>query len=465
MRRRFFLLSLSFSLALAFLASPVRAQTQGPTYVVQAGDTLSGIARTFGTTVDDLSQLNGISDPSSIQPGTELTIPGFEGVAGVLSTHDVAYGENLTSLSRQYGLSPDTIVRLNHVVSPQDIYLGQGLILPQNDGPGAMTKAQSQLVHAGETRLEVAVRENIDPWTVNAANQMGYDAWLLPDTVLNLPGGDNVPSALPGSITGVTTDPPAAVQGQVEEIHVAVEGDVSLGGSLGLWPLNFETDQSGEQISLQGVDALIDPGLYDLTLSVSGPDGAGETYSYSQPIRIRAGDYGYDPILEVPPETLDPANTVPEDDFITKIVTQVTPDKLWDGPFQFPSSYYTKSFPSVFGTRRNYNGTGYIRYHTGLDFFGGVGTPILAPAPGKVVFTGPLTVRGNTTIIDHGWGVFSMYFHQSEFEVEVGDVVATGQEIGKVGGTGRVTGPHLHWEIRVGGVPVDPMEWINNTYP
>jgi murein DD-endopeptidase MepM/ murein hydrolase activator NlpD len=287
----------------------------------------------------------------------------------------------------------------------------------------------------------------------------------LPGLVINAPGGDRPPSALPGSIASVTVDPPAAVQGRVEEIHVTANANVSLSGSLASWPLSFEADKPGEQISLQGVDALIDPGLYNLTLNIAAGSGEGQTYSYSQPIRIRAGDYGFDPILNVPAETLDPANTVPEDSFIAKIVDQVSSDKLWDGPFQFPSDYYTKSFPSVFGTRRNYNGTGYKLYHTGLDFYGGVGTPILAPAPGKVVFTGPLTVRGNTTIIDHGWGVFTMYFHQSEFEVKAGDVVETGQEIGKVGGTGRVTGPHLHWEVRVGGVPVDPMEWVNNTYP
>ncbi len=392
-------------------------------------------------------------------------IPGFEGVTGVLSTHDVAYGEDLASLSRQYGLSRDAMIRLNHVVNPASIYLGQEVILPQNDGPAALPQAHSLLVGSGQTRLEIAIGQDLDPWTLNAANDLGVQAWVLPGSVISAPGGDQPPTALPSPITVVTANPSAAVQGQVEEIHVVGAADAALSGSLGPWPLSFETDKQGEQVSLQGVNALTDPGLYDLTLSVSPSSGDGPGYSYSQPIRIRAGDYGYDPILTVPPETLDPANTVPEDNFIAGIVDQVTPEKLWSGSFQFPSDYYTDSFPSVFGTRRNYNGTGYTLYHTGLDFYGGTGTPIIAPAPGKVVFTGPLTVRGNTTIIDHGWGVFTLYFHQSEIEVKAGDEVATGQEIGKVGGTGRVTGPHLHWEVRVGGVPVDPLEWVKNTYP
>jgi murein DD-endopeptidase MepM/ murein hydrolase activator NlpD len=82
-----------------------------------------------------------------------------------------------------------------------------------------------------------------------------------------------------------------------------------------------------------------------------------------------------------------------------------------------------------------------------------------------VVFAGPLTVRGNSTIIDHGRGIYTAYLHQSEILVKPGDLVSTGQVIGKVGGTGRVTGPHLHWEVWNGGVQVDPMDWLEQSYP
>ncbi len=265
-------------------------------------------------------------------------------------------------------------------------------------------------------------------------------------------------------VQAVRVDPPAALQGHVVEVTVELNRPATLSGSLGPWSLHFEPEQDLQTVSLQGVDALTDPGLYDLTLLIT-PELGVPAYAFSQPMRIRSGDFGFDPILSVPSETIDPAVTGPEDAFVDGIVGQATPEKRWDEIFSYPSTYYVKSFPSVFGTRRNYNGTGYSRYHTGLDFYGGVGTPIFAPAPGKVVFTGPLTVRGNTTIVDHGWGVFSMYFHQSEIEVQVGDEVITGQELGKVGATGRVTGPHLHWEVRVGGVPVDPMDWVQRAFP
>ena len=100
---------------------------------------------------------------------------------------------------------------------------------------------------------------------------------------------------------------------------------------------------------------------------------------------------------------------------------------------------------------------------------------IYAPAPGVVVFTQSLIVRGRTTIIDHGWGIYTAYFHQNpyEFFVAVGDVVEAGQLIGKVGDqsivdaglAGRATGPHLHWEIWVNGVQVDPLDWLDLPIP
>jgi murein DD-endopeptidase MepM/ murein hydrolase activator NlpD len=127
--------------------------------------------------------------------------------------------------------------------------------------------------------------------------------------------------------------------------------------------------------------------------------------------------------------------------------------------------YYSDCFPSRFGNRRSYNGSSYDFFHTGLDFCGLIGTDIYAPAAGVVVFTGETVVRGNATVIDHGWGVYTAYGHQSEFLVQVGDRVEKGQLIGRVGDTGRVSGPHLHFEVIVGGVQVDPLQWLEREFP
>jgi hypothetical protein len=92
-------------------------------------------------------------------------------------------------------------------------------------------------------------------------------------------------------------------------------------------------------------------------------------------------------------------------------------------------------------------------------------TPGWIFAAGRVVFAAPLTVRGNATIIDHGWGVYSGVWHQSQMLVNVGDMVEQGQVIGLVGGTGRATGAHLHWEVWVNGVQVNPLDWLDQPYP
>jgi murein DD-endopeptidase MepM/ murein hydrolase activator NlpD len=101
--------------------------------------------------------------------------------------------------------------------------------------------------------------------------------------------------------------------------------------------------------------------------------------------------------------------------------------------------------------------------HNGADFAAGTGTPIAAPAAGQVVYARPFYFSGNTVILDHGGGVISTMAHLSAFDVAEGDVVARGDLLGKVGATGRVTGPHLHWAVRVLGARVDPESLFSAT--
>jgi murein DD-endopeptidase MepM/ murein hydrolase activator NlpD len=142
----------------------------------------------------------------------------------------------------------------------------------------------------------------------------------------------------------------------------------------------------------------------------------------------------------------------------------VSADKLWTRLWGWPHDLVT-NVTSEFGVYRVYNGGLAESFHYGVDFGGGALLNIYAPAPGRVVFAGPLDIRGNITIIDHGWGVYSAYLHQQEMYVRVGDVVEPGQVIGIVGKTGRVSGPHLHWEVWVGGVPVEPLDWLAQVFP
>ena len=90
---------------------------------------------------------------------------------------------------------------------------------------------------------------------------------------------------------------------------------------------------------------------------------------------------------------------------------------------------------------------------------------IYAAADGKVIFAAELPIHGNYTVIDHGWGVYTSYSHQSQLLVEVGQEVKRGDLIGLIGNTGRSVGPHLHWEVIINSTYVDPMSWLSTQYP
>ena len=435
------------------------AQESGPVYIVQEGDTLSTIAIRFGTTVEALVQANGISDPALIAPGLRLVLPGFEGVRGVLAVHEVEFGESLASLAASYRVSRQSLAKLNRLVSPGRMYVGQLAIVPEPES-GALASAFTQLFPVEEGMLEAAVGWGLNPWILSGSTA---SLWGVPGERIYLPGGDSLATDLPADLTSVEVDPSPVIQGHTAVIRIVASPGVQVDGSLADLDLNTMAvgSNDGSWIALQGIHALYPPGLMDLEVRVL-TDGHEE--GFRQPVRVLEGGYGREALQGLPQETLDPANTGPEDKRVAEAVRPASAERLWDGLLQFPTGYF-EAFPSRFGTRRSYNGSEYRYYHTGLDLYGNSETPVLAPAPGIVVFAGQLTVRGNTTYIDHGWGVYTGYLHQSEILVQPGDQVETGETIGMVGATGRVTGAHLHWEIWVGGVPVDPMEWTERSFP
>ena len=450
--------------------SRVSAQsTDGPIYIVQPGDTLSSIASRFNISIPELMDANGLSDPNLLSAGQELIIPGLQGVSGVLVTETVQYGDSLRSLSRRTQVDTSMLQKLNRLVSPTELYVGTSLILPQQESAESLNIRITPT--AGESLFEMAVMNNTSPWRLVETNQLKGTWEALPGDVLYASGDstETTTSGLPVVIDKASIRPLPIKQGGTAVIRVQVPDGVILKGKLADYPLNFFPDSDGSMVALQGIHALLEPGIYPILLEATLPDGTNQ--SFEQMLVVISGNYPDDPVLYVDPETIDPAVTEPEQQQLLSVVSQITPQKFWDGQFISPAITYaeTSYFTSRYGSRRTYIGQGteftIYGFHTGLDYAGGTGLQITAPGAGKVVFQAPLTVRGNATIIDHGWGVFSGFWHQSEFIAQIGEMVSTGQVIGIVGGTGRVTGAHLHWELWVNGVQVDPLDWLYDTYP
>ncbi len=133
--------------------------------------------------------------------------------------------------------------------------------------------------------------------------------------------------------------------------------------------------------------------------------------------------------------------------------------KTWTEQSEVPTAFILPvqgRLSSQFGLRRIYNKQDRIRRHTGLDIAAIVGTPIVAPAAGRVIRTGDYFFTGGTVFVDHGQGLVTMYCHLSKTEVKAGDILKQGDRIGEVGMTGRVSGAHLHWVVSLNNTKVEP---------
>ncbi len=207
-----------------------------------------------------------------------------------------------------------------------------------------------------------------------------------------------------------------------------------------------------------GVGADVEPGAYTIKVTLVDAGGATlETRNYTLNVVTFAFPYeNLDVAVGGPNGLRSTDEVVQEENTRAAIYAKVTPDKLWNGPFIMPAA---GPISTEFGTGRSYNGGPVTNHHSGTDIAAPEGAPIVAAAPGRVVFAGLLATRGNTVIVDHGLGVFTSYSHMSRMDAQPGQVVAAGQQLGLVGMTGLATGPHLHWELVVGGQNVDPVQW------
>lgn len=433
------------------------------THVVQAGDTLFRIALRYGVDMEALALVNGIDDVNDIHTGQTLKIPAVDGV--VLIDHIVQPGDTLDTLAWRYGVTPRELAKRNHILREDMLFAGQTLHIAQPGALPGVPNGYRYVVQPGDTLLDIARRHGLTPGALRRANPSlpGRVPLLYPGQCLLIPGDAAAPPlrALPDPILDLTLTPLPLNQGGAFGLQMTTRRPVTAIGLFMDRPVTFPYGDGLHHAAVFGVGRLAQPGLYPLAVYLR--DEADNLFAFETRVRVAAGPYGNEhiPVPARLQAILDPATIEPELALLAGYMTPVTAWRYWEDTFGRPSA---GEITSYFGTWRSYGGQ-LETYHPGVDFGAPTGSPVQAPAAGRVVFVDTLAVRGKATIIDHGWGVYTGYWHQSEVYVMVGDVVEAGQIIGLVGNTGLSTGPHLHWEMWAGGVPVDPMPWMKRTLP
>ncbi|GAB4571998.1 MAG: hypothetical protein Kow0077_10230 [Anaerolineae bacterium] len=460
---------------LIILAAPATiASAQGGSpgqttiHVVQRGETLYRIALNYGTSVEAIAQTNGLSDVTSIQVGQRLVIPSGQVNAAVMTEgrHVVQPGETLEHIALRYGSTPEIVAALNNILNPAQIYAGQVLDVSQSTpGHQPLAHGYTHTVQASDTLPRIALRYGVSLNAILRANNLGPHSTLYPGQQLLVPGPETAPTfqVLPEPLSELSINPLPIEVGRSFAVRVRTTVPSTVTGTFLDRDVRFASEpDSLNHVALVGVYALTEPGQYPLVLTIQGANGS--PLSFTTALRIKDGGYGREQIT-VPQDQLvllDDSVNASEHEILRNAMSGFTPERYYSGALGLPAA---APVTSSFGTRRSYNGGGYTRFHTGTDFGGPPGAPIYAPADGRVVMVETLNIYGLFTVIDHGWGLFTAYAHQSESLVSVGQFVRAGEVIGKIGNTGRSIGPHLHWEVWVNGVEVDGIQWTRRNIP
>lgn len=258
--------------------------------------------------------------------------------------------------------------------------------------------------------------------------------------------------------------PKSVLQGDVVVVRASAFDATKIVGTLDAQPLRFSrvgTDGL-DYIGLAGVDSLRPPGRYAIIVTATLRTGI--VLTASAILNLLDARFQMEAVT-LPASlvhTIDPLVSATEEAEVSAVYVDYTEPQRWGGVFRAPIK---GNVISHYGHRRTYNGIDLGTFHAGVDFSALEGRPVTAAASGRVAFVKRLTVRGNTVIIDHGRGVYTSYAHMSKSVVKLGQLVSKGEKIGEVGSTGRSQGNHLHFELVVGGVAVEPLFWLRQVIP
>jgi murein DD-endopeptidase MepM/ murein hydrolase activator NlpD len=408
--RRLLLAALLLALLLVLCPPTTALAQESGSYTVEPGDTISAIAARFGVSMESLLAANSITNPDLLQVGQTLLIPGVSiqpDIGAVATTIVLARpGDTLGAVAARLGQDSALLASLNTRITTGRLFPGQPVLAPEGAVP---------------------------------AQPLRFGAI----TAISMPNA--IPQGRTGTLVVESSRP------------LTLTADWN-GLPLPLAPLDAPT----RQVALLPAPALLGPGDFSLVLGYTTRSGVPVTMTL--PLAVVDGGYESQ-VITVPADRTDllsPENTVDEEAKVRAAWSGFSTDLVLRAAFERPiDTIYETTSP--FGTRRYYDSAAnsLSGYHAGQDFGAPPGITVTAPAAGWVVLAEPLTVRGNAVIMDHGRGVFSGFWHLSEIKVTPGQFLNAGDTVGLVGNTGLSTGAHLHWELRIDGIAVDPMQFLD----
>ncbi len=403
-------------------------------YVVQPGDTLILIALRYNLNIGRLLLANNLFNPYFVFPGQQLILPGVQP-----PTPTPMPASTITSTPGPTA-TPTPIIAISHTDTPHT-------------------------VQPGESLYTISIQYSVPVGSLVLANNLPDPDVIQAGQTLLIPAG---PIPTPGVPTApfetVELSEPTIIQGRTLVVKITLSEEAALNGSFEGQPLIFTGNGAGQRWAITAIHPLLEPNTYPIILTAALPNG--ETITRVETVKVVSGPYGWENIQLDSSRSglLDADLLAQERKKLFNLWSQVSPKPQWAGPFRYPVDANDARITSYFGTRRTYNNSQELSFHSGTDF-SGTGTPVFAPAAGTVVLAEPLTVRGNAVVINHGLGVYSGYWHQSQLAVTEGQTVQPGDLIGYIGNTGLVTGPHLHWELRLNGIAVNPLQWVRESIP
>ena len=347
-------------------------------------------------------------------------------------------------------------------------------VVSDEDDPIVATAVQLQQPAAPADESTETVRAEPTSATTESASEQSTQAVEQPpaepepeidDTdvaVAQPPATAKAPSTDAGPEVSAAITPDLITQGETVALTVESAEVSSIAATIGgrSWPLSEAGD--GQWWGLSAIPRDADTGVTEVVIDLYGAGGVW-LRSHTASLVVLASAAPFEEIV------LGGAGTPADpDDVARDIAVRFVEHTAISGPPRWTDHWILPvegEVSGVFGSFRSYDGVRSDGWHHGHDIAAQHGDPIVAPAPGVVVWTGELVLHGIGVIIDHGAGVYSGYWHMSLIAVREGMEVAPGDWLGNVGTTGLSTGPHLHWEVIVQGVDVDPVQWLGEDLP